>query len=153
LLPQKPAKDLLRQGGGEFPVQGGEEDVSGHEGGDSRTDGAPERENLPGQESVPGRSHHGKHLVGIRGGVPVPREMLSHGEDPAGEHTPEKGDPQFRDDFRIRRKCPVPDHGVFRIAVDVEDGGEVDVHADGAKFLRHRLASGLGNARRAGTKE
>jgi hypothetical protein len=147
LLPQQAAEDLFRQGGGELSVQGGIEHVGGHEGGNPCPDGAPERMEVPLPEGLPGASYNGKFRVGIRSGVPVAREVLPDGENAAGKGPAHEGDPELRGDFRVGGESTVPDHGVFRVAVDVENRGEVDVHPDGAKFPGHRLADGLRNAR------
>jgi hypothetical protein len=147
LLAKETPEDLIRQGGGELAIQRGVEYVTGHERGNPRTNGETERVKVSLAERVPGASHDGKLHVGIGCGIAVPREVFPDGKNAASQNPAQKGDPQLRDGMRVRGNGPVSNHGVDRVAVDVEDGGEVDVDPDGAQFLSDRPADGLRHAR------
>jgi len=147
LVAKETPEDLLRQCGGELAIQRGVEHVGCHERGNPCTNGATERVEVSPAKRVPGASYDGKHLVGICCGVAVPREVLPDREYPVGQNSAQEGDPQLCRGMRVRGKGPVPDYGVNRVAVDVEDGGEVDVDPDGTQFRPDRLADGLRHAR------
>jgi len=70
--------------------------------------------------------------------------MLPHGQDAALHQPRGEGQPQARGGLRVAGEGAVPDHGVVRVAVDVQHGGEVDVDADGAQFGADGLTEGPG---------
>jgi hypothetical protein len=60
--------------------------------------------------------------------------MFSDGKDVAGEDAAQECDPETGNLFRVPGERPVPDHRVAGVAVDVEDGCEIDVDADRREF-------------------
>jgi len=152
-LPEEPPEDPPRQRRRGFRVQRPVDHVGGHQRRDPRADGAAERKQFPGEEHRRGRPHHGQFLVGIGGGVAVPREMLPHRENAPGEAPFVEGDAQPGDGFRVAGERPVPDHGVARIRVHVQDGGKIDVDPDGAELRRRRGAHRRGDLLVAAAEE
>jgi len=148
LVAKETPEDLFRQRGGELAIQRGVEHMGGHERGNPCTNGATERVEVPPAERVPGAAYYGKHLVGICRGTAVPREVLPDRDHPPGENASEKGDPEAGGLRRIVRQCPVPDHRVFRVAVHIQDRGEVDIDPHGAQLFRHHFGGSLRRALR-----
>lgn len=118
--------------------------MGGHERGDACADGSTEREKLPAKKRPAGAAHDGQLLVGVRVRVAVAGEMLSDGEDSGAQGAALERDPKARRGFRVASESPVADHGVFRVAVHVQHGREVDVDPDGRKFQGDRRARRLG---------
>ena len=146
-LPQEPGQDLPGQGRRVVPVQRRVDDVSGHQGGDPRADRLPEGVDVAGDQRPARAADDGQDLVGVRFRVAVARKMLSDGKDVSGEGAAHEGDPEARDLFRVPGERPVPDHRVAGVAVDVEDGCEIDVDADRREFRGQNGARRFGGPR------
>ena len=114
--------------------------MRGHERRNACAHRPPEGEDLPAEKRPAGTSHDGQLFVGIRVGVAVAGEMLPHGNDAAVLGAALERNSEARNGFRVASQCPVTDHRVFRVAVDVQHGREVDVDPDGGKFKRDRRA-------------
>lgn len=131
------------QGGGERAIEGRVHDVRGHDRRERGAHGAAEGEQFAAKERLPPRPDDGKVEVGVGGCVAVPGEMFCHGEDPPGERSPGERDPEGGRGGRVIGKGTVPDHRVGRVAVHVEDRGEVHVDPNGAEFGGGRRADGF----------
>ena len=114
--------------------------MRGHERRDVCAHSPPEGQDLPAENGPAGAAYNGQLFVGIRVGVAVAGEMFSHGNYPSVHGTALERNPEARDSFRVASQRPVSDHRVFRVAVDVQHGREVDVYPDGGKFKRDRRA-------------
>jgi len=134
------------QCGRERAVEGRVHDVRGHDRRDPGAHGAAEGEQFAAKERFLPHPDGGKVEVGVDGGVAVPGEMFRDGEDPPGERSPGERDPEGGRDGRVVGKGPVPDHRVGRVAVHVEDRGEVHVDPHGAEFGGGRGTDGFRHA-------
>jgi len=154
-------KDLPRQRGRESAVENRIHDVRRHQRRDLRARGAPEGEQFAAKERLPSRTDDRQLLVGVGGCVPVPRKMFPDGEDPPGERSFREGDGEGGRGVGIVGEGAVPDHRIERVAVDVEDRGEVHVDPDrpefggdrGAQPFRHRLVPAAEEGAGAGRGE
>jgi len=79
--------------------------------------------------------------------------MFPDREDTPGERSPGERDPEGGHGARVPGEGAVPDHGVFRIAVHVEDRGEVHVDPCRAKFGGGRGADGFRHVLVTATEE
>ena len=131
------------EGGRERAVEGRVHDVRGHDRRDPGAHGAAEGKQFAAKERLLPRPDDGKVDVGVGGGVAVSGEMLCDGEDPPGERSPGERDPEGGRDGRVIGKGTVPDHRVGRVAVHVEDRGEVHVDPHGAELGGGRGAGGF----------
>ena len=117
--------------------------MGGHERRDPRARGAAEGEEFAAKERPPSCQDDGQFFVGIGGRVPMPREMFPDGEDPPGERSPRERDSEGGRGVRVVGEGAVTDHGVVRVAVHVEDRGEVHVDPHRPQFGGRRGAHAL----------
>ncbi|MBP2675741.1 MAG: hypothetical protein H6Q84_2581 [Deltaproteobacteria bacterium] len=114
--------------------------MGGHQRRDPRARGAAEGEQFAAKERPSSRPDDRQLYMGVGGRVAVPREMFPDREDPTGERTLRERDPESGRGVRVFGEGAVADHRVCRVAVHVEDRGEVHVDP-------HRAE--LGGGRRA----
>jgi hypothetical protein len=147
--PQQVVEDLPGKGGRQSVIERGVHHVSGHQGRDTGARGAAEGDQFAAKERLSRRPDDRQFFVGVGGRVPVTREMFPDRQDPTGERSLRERDPEGGRVFRVRGERPVSDHGVARVAVHVEDRGEVYVDPHRAELgggrradgFRHRLVS------------
>ena len=142
-FPQQAVKYLPGQGGRQCAVERGVHHVGGHERRDPLARGAAEGEEFAAKERLSSRPDDRKLFVGVGGRVPVSREMFPDREDPPGERSLRERDPESGRGVRVRGERPVPDHRVARVAVHVEDRGEVHVDPHRPQFGGDRRAQGF----------
>ena len=117
-------------------VDRGDDDVRGHDARDARGDGRPEGLELAHLEQVRGGVHPRQREVRVGHGVAVPREVLRarchslrlqafHGRDRVPGHV-----------RCVGTEAAHPDDGVVGRRVDVDDGSEVEVDAQGRELAR-----------------
>ena len=94
-----------------------------------------ERDELARLELGIGAVDEGKAGVAVRGGIAVAGEMLRGGDDAVVGQTAEESGPHLTDERRIRRERTDIDDRVARLIVDVHDGREVHVDANGSELL------------------
>jgi len=138
-------KDLPGQGGRQGAVEGRVQHVGGHERRDPRARGPSEGEQLAAKERPPSRPDDRQLFMGVGGRVPVTREMFPDREDPPGERSLRERDPEGSRGVRLFGEGAVPDHRVARVAVHVEDRGEVHVDPNRPKLGGGRRADGFGH--------
>lgn len=117
--------------------------MGGHERRNPRARGTAEGEQFAAKERLPSRPDDRQLFVGVGGRVSVAREMLPDGEDPPGERSLRERDPEGGRDVRVFGEGAVPDHRVARVAVHVEDRGEVHVDPHRPQFGGRRGAHAL----------
>ena len=136
-------KDLPGQGGRQGIVERGVHHVGGHERRDPRARGAAEGKQFAAKERLPSRLDDRQFHVGVGGRVPVAWEMFPDREDPPGERSLRERDPEGGRGVRVLGEGAVPDHWVARVAVHIEDRGEVHVDPDRPKLGGGRGADGF----------
>jgi len=127
--------------------------VGGHERRDPRAGGAAEGEEFAAKERFLPRPDDGKFEVGVGGGVAVPGEMFPDREDPPGERPLRERDPESGRGAGIIGEGAIPDHRVRRVAVHVEDRGEVHVDPHRAELGGGRRADGFRHVHIPATEE
>lgn len=127
--------------------------MGGHERRDPRARGPSEGEQLAAKERPPSRPDDRQLFVGVGGRVPVAREMFPDRKDPPGERSLRERDPESGHGVRVPGEGAVADHRVCRVAVHVEDRGEVHVDPDRAEFGGGRGAHALRQALVSATEE
>ena len=133
---QHPGDDPPGHGAGHIVrLQLREQDVAAHDSRNPCLHGRPEGLQLQSLQLLHGLVDHRETYVGIHRRVPMAREMLGAGEDPALAVSPESGSSVCRHGLRGIAVAAHPDHRVLRIVVDVHAGGQVEVHAHGLQLL------------------
>ena len=82
-----------------------------------------------------GATDHREGLVGVCGGVPMTREVLRRGEEAIVLETLGVGKAHADHEVGRGTEASVADDRVGGVAIDIQDGGKVDVDADAARLL------------------
>ena len=109
--------------------------MRGHDAFHTAVDEVPEgREFHRGERAAVGQDAR-QGEVGVEVGVAVAREMLRAGHDPGCAQALGPGESAFAHRHGVGAEGAVADDGVVGVAVDVHNGGEVHVHAEGPQFV------------------
>ena len=153
LAAQQPRHDRHAEGGrARRRVEGRHLHVRHHGGAGAGGDAVAERRQLDAVEPGAIVRHRRQAQMRVDSRVAVAGEVLQRGDDAAGLQPLDSGAYQRAHPRRILAERPDVDHRIARVVVDVGDGREVDVHADGARLRAgdpRRLAHQPGVSSRA----
>ena len=149
---QQRGADTVRQGRGPS-VEGGEDDVRGHERRDAGADGPLEGDQIAPREDAAGRAHAWQDEMRVADARAVTGKVLAATEHPAAfEPTPE-GAPEPSHEGWARAKGSVADDPITRVRPHIEHWREVEVEAERRQLAPHGSADRGRERRRAGAAD
>ena len=132
-----PVLDMLlttRQGAGMLVIERRDQQVRGHDAGNTRGNRRLERHELDCLQPV-GRMLDERHFVmGVDTGIAVAGKMLAAGGDALPLQGPDDDRAEPGDVLRSPGQGPIANHGILRIGENVEHRSEVEGDAHGAKL-------------------
>ena len=126
---------------------GGHRDVGRHHRVHAGRHGPPEGHQLHRLQALPVRGHDRELDVRVGAGVTVTWKVLRRGEHAALSRALDVRRPQPRHRLRVLAEGTGVDDGVLGIRVDVENRGEVQVHAESARLHRRDAPVFVGEGR------
>ena len=150
LLPQQAADDRRGEGGGVARVEGGVEDVGGHDRLGSRGDRGPERREVPVELRPAAEGDHRQRRVAVVGRGAVTGEVLGDRDQARPGRAPQERRAELADLHGVGAERPVADDRAVGPVGEVEHGREVHRDADGGEVLRHEVRGRLDVGRVAG---
>ena len=151
LFPQEARHDAAGHGGGDvLRLDLWKEDVGGHHGGCTGLDARNKRFQFPLHQLVKAAVDAGQAKVGIHRRIAMAGEMLERAVDAAVQQAAHHLAAVFGHTLRRIAVAAHADDRVVRVAVDVHDRGQIEIHAAAAQFLGGQQAHIVGVAGVAG---
>jgi len=115
--------------------------MGGHERRKARHSIRSKRNKLDSIETGSGVMHNGQTQVTVNGCVAMPRKVLAARKHAALLETTRKRDSKRCDDVRSRSKRSIPNDGIVRVRINVENGSKVEVETKRSKRSTEVLAN------------